>query len=86
MKKGIDSVSSRLRRWVIGLQEFMFSVEYLPGVQNISSNCLSRLVDNSKVCEDLVYESGAVVLVISEADVVRSLFPDTALVRVTCGG
>ena len=45
--KGLDSISTRIRRWVMSLQDFNFIVNYIPGAVNVSADCLSRLVDQT---------------------------------------
>ncbi|KAJ1137473.1 hypothetical protein NDU88_003871 [Pleurodeles waltl] len=41
--KGIDLVSHRIRKWVVALQEFDYTVVYMPGTLNLQADCLSRL-------------------------------------------
>ena len=47
-KKGLDLISSRIRRWVVSQQEYDFQVEYLPGCMNHTADWLSRLVGQVK--------------------------------------
>ncbi|XP_078503492.1 fibrocystin [Lissotriton helveticus] len=47
-KKGLIAISSRIRRWVVGLQEYTFGVEYVPGTRNLAADCLSRLVNEDE--------------------------------------
>lgn len=62
-KKGLDFISSRVRRWVIGLQDFNFVVEHLPGVDNVTADCLSHLVcdiEEEQFVEDVMEDEVSV--------------------------
>ncbi|XP_069063748.1 retrotransposon-like protein 1 [Pleurodeles waltl] len=54
-KKGSDNVSSRICKWIVGLQDYQFTVKYVLGCDNRTADCLSRLVvdDVSDECDSM---------------------------------
>lgn len=55
-RKGLDSLSSRIRRWIVNLQELTFSADCIPWIRNRAADCLSRFVD-CEMCENNDVES-----------------------------
>lgn len=51
MKTGLVSISLRIRRWVIALQDFCFEVEYIPGPKNVLADFLTRFINDTDLEE-----------------------------------